>query len=115
MEFITNDFSRSATEIAECYKKRWQIELFFKWMKQKLKLKRFFGTSENAIKIQIYCAIISYLLMNQLNKLSKGFKTVSDVQIWLKHGLFVRDKTVEYMNKQRERKKLVHEFQESFL
>lgn len=115
LEFITNDFNRSATEIAECYKKRWQIELFFKWIKQKLKLKSFFGTSENAIKIQIYCAIISYLLMNQFNKLSKGFKTISDVQIWLQHGLFVRDKTVEYVNRQRQRKKLVHQFQESFL
>ena len=63
LTFITNDLERSATEIAELYKSRWQIELFFKWIKQNLKIKRFLGRSENAVKIQILTAMIAYLLL----------------------------------------------------
>lgn len=65
----TNDLERPAQEIAELYKKRWDIELFFKWIKQNLKIKRFIGTSENAVKIQIYTAIITYTLALQLKKM----------------------------------------------
>lgn len=60
---VTNDFERSAEEIAALYKRRWEIELFFKWLKQNLKIKQFLGRSENAVKIQIYIAIITYLLV----------------------------------------------------
>ncbi len=60
---ITNDFKRSDEEIAELYKKRWQIELFFKWVKQNLKIKKFLGRSENAIKTQICIAMISFVLL----------------------------------------------------
>jgi len=59
----TNDMDSSAKDIAELYRKRWQIELFFKWLKQNLKLKRFLGKSQNAVSLQIYAAIISYLLL----------------------------------------------------
>ena len=59
----TNDFTRPAHEIAALYKRRWAIELFFKWLKQNLKIKRYLGRSENAVKIQIYCALIAYLLL----------------------------------------------------
>ena len=59
---VTNDFSRSDTEIAELYKQRWQIELFFKWIKQNLKIKKFLGKSENAIRTQICIAMISFVL-----------------------------------------------------
>ena len=59
----TNDLESPASVIAQCYKDRWQIELFFKWIKQHLKLKRFLGRSENAVRIQILCALISYLLL----------------------------------------------------
>ena len=55
--FLTNNFELSALTIAELYRNRWQIELFFKWLKQHLKIKKFWGTSENAVRIQIYCAI----------------------------------------------------------
>lgn len=58
--FLTNNFDLPATEIALMYKYRWQVELFFKWIKQHLKVKKFWGTSENAVKIQIYCAIIVF-------------------------------------------------------
>ena len=61
--FLTNNFSLSANEIALLYKNRWQIELFFKWIKQHLKVKSFWGHTENAVKIQLYCAIIAYCLV----------------------------------------------------
>ena len=61
--FLTNNFELSAEQIALLYKNRWQIELFFKWIKQHLKIKSFWGTSENAVRIQIYCAIIAYCLV----------------------------------------------------
>ena len=61
--FLTNDFESDALTIALLYKYRWSIELFFKWLKQHLKIKRFWGTTENAVRIQIYCAIITYCLV----------------------------------------------------
>ena len=61
--FLTNNFSITSLQVALLYKNRWQIELFFKWLKQHLKIKRFWGTTENAVKIQIYCAICAYCLV----------------------------------------------------
>jgi IS4 transposase len=61
--FITNDFSLEAITIAELYRERWQIELFFKWIKQHLHIKSFYGTSENAVYSQIWIAICDYLLL----------------------------------------------------
>jgi len=68
IRLITNDMESSAKDIAGLYKKRWQIELFFKWIKQNLKIKAFLGTSENALKIQVLVAMIAYLLLRLLNK-----------------------------------------------
>ena len=61
--FLTNNFVLPAPIIAELYRNRWSVELFFKWLKQHLKIKKFWGTSENAVRIQIYCAIITYCLV----------------------------------------------------
>lgn len=61
--FLTNNFELTALQIALLYKQRWQIELFFKWIKQHLKIKSFWGTSENAVRIQINIAIITYCLV----------------------------------------------------
>jgi len=61
--FLTNNMSLKAQEIALLYKNRWQVELFFKWIKQHLKVKTFWGNSENAVRIQIYTAIITYCLV----------------------------------------------------
>ena len=61
--FLTNNFILPALIVAELYRNRWSIELFFKWLKQHLKIKKFWGTSENAVRIQIYCAIITYCLV----------------------------------------------------
>jgi hypothetical protein len=61
--FLTNNFHLKATEIAQLYKHRWQIELFFKWIKQHLKIKSFWGQSENAVKTQVWIAISVYVLI----------------------------------------------------
>jgi len=61
--FLTNNFSLSAETIAALYKARWEIELFFKWIKQNLKVKSFYGTSANAVKTQIWLAMIVYLIL----------------------------------------------------
>ena len=61
--FLTNAMDLTAQQIADLYKNRWQIELFFKWLKQHLKIKKFWGTTENAVRIQISAAIIAYCLV----------------------------------------------------
>jgi len=61
--FLTNATHISALQVAELYKNRWQVELFFKWLKQHLKIKKFWGTTENAVRIQIYAAICTYCLV----------------------------------------------------
>ena len=61
--FLTNTMSLTSLQIANLYKNRWQVELFFKWLKQHLKIKKFWGASENAVRIQIYCAICAYCLV----------------------------------------------------
>ena len=61
--FLTNAFHISSLQVAELYKNRWQVELFFKWLKQHLKIKKFWGTTENAVRIQIYSAICAYCLV----------------------------------------------------
>ena len=66
--FITNNFTLSASVIAALYKARWQVELFFKWIKQHLHIKSFFGTSENAVKTQIWIALSVYVLIAMLRK-----------------------------------------------
>jgi hypothetical protein len=66
--FITNNFEIAGLVVAKTYKSRWQIELFFKWIKQNLRIKAFFGLSENAVKTQIWTAISTYLMVACLNK-----------------------------------------------
>ena len=61
--FPSNNFQLKATEIAQLYKHRWKIELFFKWIKQHLKIKSFWGQSENAVKTQVWIAISIYVLI----------------------------------------------------
>ena len=66
--FLTNNTSLPATTIATLYKNRWQVELFFKWIKQHLRIKHFFGTSENAVKTQIWSAVCTYVLIAIIKK-----------------------------------------------
>jgi len=66
--FLTNNTALPALTIAALYKSRWQVELFFKWIKQHLRIKRFLGTSENAVKTQIWCAVATYVLIAIIKK-----------------------------------------------
>jgi len=66
--FLTNNTVLPATTIANLYKSRWQVELFFKWIKQNLRIKHFFGTSENAVKTQIWSAVCTYVLIAIIKK-----------------------------------------------
>jgi len=66
--FLTNAMHISALQVAELYKNRWQVELFFKWLKQHLKIKKFWGTTENAVRIQIYVAMCTYCLVAIVQK-----------------------------------------------
>jgi len=82
LEFLSNSFDITAEEIAQLYKYRWKVELFFKWIKQHLKVKSFWGTSLNAVKIQVYSAIIAYCLVALVrNKLKVDRSTYEILQI----------------------------------
>jgi hypothetical protein len=68
LKFLTNNFVLPALTIAQIYKCRWQVELFFKWIKQHLRIKAFYGTSENAVKTQIWIAVSVYVLVAIIRK-----------------------------------------------
>jgi hypothetical protein len=89
--FLTNNMEVTAPQVALLYKNRWQIELFFKWIKQHLKIKSFWGTSENAVRIQLYCAIIAYCLVAIVAEdLKTGRSTYEILQVI---GISLLDKT----------------------
>lgn len=96
--FVTNDLKSPALEIAELYKKRWQIELFFKWIKQNLRIKKFLGTSKNAVKIQIIIALISYLILRILQQNLPITTTLKSLTDRLKANIFQR-KTILHLFK----------------
>ena len=77
--FLTNNMDLKASEIAFLYKKRWTVELFFKWMKQHLKIKSFWGTTLNAVKIQMYCAVIAYCLVALVGNKLKVDRTIYEI------------------------------------
>ena len=66
--FLTNQFNLPALSICTLYKNRWSVELFFKWVKQHLRIKRFYGTSENAVRLQIWIAVSVYVLIAIIKK-----------------------------------------------
>jgi len=68
LAFLTNNTVLPALAIATLYKNRWQVELFFKWIKQHLRIKRFLGTSENAVKTQIWSAVATYVIIAIVKK-----------------------------------------------
>jgi putative transposase len=84
---VTNLFDVPAKIIAELYKARWEVELFFKWIKQNLRLKKFLGKSENAVKIQIATAIITYLLVWLYKHNSNESRRLQLVLIWIRCNL----------------------------
>lgn len=89
--FLSNNFELSAEDIAYLYKNRWQIELFFKWIKQHLKIKAFWGTTENAVRIQIYSAIIAYCLVAIVSSNLKTQRSTYEILQVL--GISLLDKT----------------------
>ena len=89
-EFLTNIFHLSALTIARIYKARWDIELFFKWLKQHLKIKTFLGTSENAVMTQIWIAMITYLLLAYLKYQTRCHYTLLEMHRLIRENIFAR-------------------------
>jgi len=88
--FLTNNFKLSAKTIADIYKERWQIEIFFRWIKQNLKIKAFIGNSRNAVMTQIYVALIAYLLLCMFKFLSKIKASLQNIIRVIQLNLFRR-------------------------
>ena len=88
--FLTNDFRLAASTIAQIYKARWQVELFFKWIKQNLKIKAFLGTSKNAVMTQIWVAMCVYLMLAYIKFLSKSALSLQQIIRLLQLNLFER-------------------------
>ncbi|WP_295624604.1 IS4 family transposase [uncultured Nitrosomonas sp.] len=86
--FLTNNFKLSAKTIANIYKARWQVELFFKWIKQNLKIKTFVGTSKNAVMTQVWIAVCVYLLLAFIKFQSKMSKSMQQILRLLQLNLF---------------------------
>ena len=96
--FYTNNFDVTAEQIALLYKYRWRVELFFKWLKQHLRVKEFYGTSENAVKIQIYAAIIAYCLVVIVQEEMKLEMDTYDVLRILNTTLLTKMPLVDLLN-----------------
>ena len=88
--FLSNNFHLAASTIAACYRQRWQIELFFKWIKQNLKIKAFLGTSKNAVMTQIWIALCVYLMLAYLKYLSRMGRSLQQMIRLLQLNLFAR-------------------------
>jgi IS4 transposase len=90
IELITNNFKWSADTIGQLYKARWTIEIFFRDLKQLLHIKTFIGTSENAVKIQIWTALITILLLKVLKNIAKHKWYLSNLVSFIRLNLFVK-------------------------
>jgi putative transposase len=102
--FLTNDLSLPAKTVADIYKARWEIELFFKTIKQNLKIKRFIGCSENAVRTQIWVAMIAYLLISFLKFSQKSKYSIQTILRIIRTNLFERRCLIELMHKTGSRK-----------
>jgi len=97
-QFLTNNFSLSASTIARIYKARWQVELFFKWIKQNLKIKTFLGTSKNAVLTQIWTAMIYYLLLAYIKYQTKYARSLLHLTRIIRECLFKRADIIDLLN-----------------
>ena len=95
--YYTNNFFLKAKEIALLYKYRWQVELFFKWIKQHLKVKSFWGENENAVRIQIHVAIITYCLIGIIEHDNQVGRPIVEIMRILGHSLLVKDNINELL------------------
>jgi len=91
---LTNDLTAPAIEIAMLYKTRWQIELFFKWVKQNLRIKKFLGTSENAVRLQIIAALIAFLLIRIAHQAALATCSLQDLTRLIRSNL-LHPKTIQ--------------------
>ena len=98
--FLTNNFKYSALTITNLYKSRWQIELFFKWIKQHLKIKTFFGTSRNAVMNQIWVALIYYTLIKYVMYQCNYKGTALELSRIFRERLFSRGTIIDYLKAQ---------------
>lgn len=95
--FITNAMHLPAQTIADIYKERWQIELFFKWVKQNLKIKTFLGTSANAVMTQVWVALCLYLILAFIRFISKTVHSMREVLNWIRINLFSNEILDDYL------------------
>ena len=96
--FLTNNLRLSAATIAAIYKRRWQIELFFKWIKQNLQVKTFLGTSENAVMTQIWIALIHFLLVAYIKFLTKVPISLTEITLRLREQLMSNSHLLELLS-----------------
>ena len=97
-EYLTNNFKLSPLQIMEIYIQRWQIELFFKWIKQNLKIKSFLGTSENAVLSQIWVAMVYYLLMAYIKFQTRFPKTLLELTRMVRETIFIRRNLIDMLS-----------------
>ena len=90
LEFISNNFEISALQIANIYRNRWQIETFFKWIKGNLTIKALWGHSENAVKIQLWIAVCTYLLVAIIKAKCESDYSITEVEMLLRVSIFER-------------------------
>lgn len=98
LTFLTNNFDVSALEVAYLYKNRWQIEIFFKWIKQNLTVKKLWGQSENAVKVHLWVAICSHLIVAYVKHLTKSPLSIYEVMQILNTSLFDKTPLVKLLN-----------------
>jgi hypothetical protein len=103
LTFLTNNFKLAATTIAQIYKSRWQIELFFKWIKQNLKIKSFLGTSKNAVLTQVWVAMSYYLLLTYIKYQTKYRHSLLNLSRVIRETLFDRKALVDILTLKPER------------
>lgn len=99
IELITNQFNWTANTIGELYKSRWQIEIFFREIKQLLHIKSFIGTSENAVMIQIWTAMITILILKALKAMAKYGWHLSNLVAFIRLNLFVKINLQQWVDK----------------
>lgn len=97
-EYLTNNFELSGEDIALIYKERWQIELFFKWIKQNLKIKTFLGTSKNAVLTQIWVAMIYYLLLSYIKFQTKFRKSLLELTRMVREVMLNRINLIDLLS-----------------
>lgn len=87
LTFVTNIFEYSSEDISWLYKKRWEIELFFKWLKQNLKIEKFIGHSLNAVMMQIITALITFIVIRLVQNIAKTSHGLLKIKRLIKHSL----------------------------